>query len=202
MNRPTKSRLFSWVSPLVGLALGCLGILAFCFLAVRIDEQITNARIDRLFANDGEVTIERFIVLGHQQGARWPLVVDDTESARYLTAAFQHSGYLGYVPFRNHGSTYEFRVKSGQWSIDFWGDVGSDPYSPVRQTRLVGFLGSPYGHGSLLALTTIYQPAEIGLVLGCKGGLMGDPVYYWVPLQEPMPQQLSKAIYSLGQPHR
>ena len=46
------------------------------------------------------------------------------------------------------------------------------------------------------------QPAEIGLILGCKEGLMGDPVYYWVPLQEPMPQLLGKAIYSLGQPSR
>ena len=44
--------------------------------------------------------------------------------------------------------------------------------------------------------------SEIGLVLGCKAGLMGDPVNYWVPLQEPLPEKLGKAIYNLGQPHR
>jgi len=166
-------------------------------------ERITNERIDRLFAQDGRVSVRRFIVLGHQQGRQWPLVVDDAESARYLTAALQRSSYLGYVPFRNYGSTYEFRVESGQgWSVDFWGNVGSDPYNPVCPARIVALLGSPQGNGSLLALSTICHPAEIGLVLGCKGGLMGDPVYYWVPLQEPMPQLLCKAVYSLGQPSR
>ncbi len=207
-NQPIKSDPVSCTTLFLALAVGCcIALPIILCLGVSINESmkesITDTRIDRLFARDGRVMVSRFIVLGHQHDGHWPLVVDDVESTRYLTAAFQHSSYLGYVPHRNHGSTYSFRVESGEgWSVDFWGDVGSDPDSPIRQAQIVALLGSPQGAGPFLALTAIYQPADIGLILGCKGGLMGDPVYYWVPLQEPMPEKLGKAIYSLGQPHR
>ena len=202
-NKPIKSDLISCTTLLVALAVFCLGLPIILCLGMTINESITDTRIDRLFAGDGRVTVSRFIVLGHQQDGHWPLVVDDEESAHYLTAAFQHSSYLGYVPRRNYGSSYSFRVESGEgWSVDFWGNVGSHSNSPVRQAQIVALLASPQGMGPFLALSTIYQPAEIGFVFGCKGGLMGDPVYYWVPLQEPMPEKLGKAVYSLGQPHR
>ena len=149
--------------------------------------ELQTERIDRLFAKDSRVSVRRFIVLGHQQGGHWPLVVDDTESARYLTAAFQRSGYLGYVPFRNHGSSYEFHVEWAKDGRSISGETsGATHTARCSQARIVALLGSPQGNGSLLVLSDHLQPAEIGLLPRLRE-LMGDPVITRVPLQEPMP---------------
>ena len=110
--------IFSAGSLAVAIVSFLVVLLIILCLGVSINESITDTRIDRLFARDGRVTVSRFIVLGHQRDGHWPLVVDDVESAQYLTAAFQHSCYLGYVPHRNYGSTYSFRVESAEGERD------------------------------------------------------------------------------------